>query len=71
MRQIRARMPDEMIERIEQKAAEMQKVANCGVAVTFSDALRHLVTIGLQYSDNGHDGEPHANLNPGSTLQTS
>jgi len=58
MRQIRARMTDEMIERIERKAIAMSKIANCGV--TFSDALRHLVNVGLQNDNNGHDGEPHA-----------
>jgi len=56
MRQIRARMTDEMIEQIEQKAAELSRSTDC--SITFSDALRHLVTVGLKHSNNGHDGDP-------------
>ena len=55
MRQIRARMTDEMIEQIEQKAADLNATTNCNV--TFSDALRHLVTIGLKNGNSSHDGE--------------
>lgn len=67
MRQVRVRMPDELIEQIKQKAIELSTATDS--LVNFSLALRHLVIIGLKAS-NGHDGES-SNVNPASSLPTS
>ena len=64
MKQVKARMSDEMIERIKQKAIELSIATDS--LVNFSMALRHLVTIGLKAS-NGHNGET-PNVNPDSSL---
>ena len=71
MEQVRVRMPQEMIEQVKQVANEMALLLDIS-NMSFSDALRHLVKRGLQdYHSNGHDGDPHANLNTSSDLQTS
>ena len=64
MKQVKVRMPDDMIEQIKQKAIELSVTTDS--LVNFSLALRHLVTIGLKHS-NGHDGET-PNANPPSSL---
>jgi len=60
MRQIRVRMPDEMIEQIKQKAVELSITTDS--LMNFSLALRHLVAVGLKAS-NGHNGDCQ-NVNP-------
>jgi len=64
MKQVKVRMPDDMIEQIKQKAIELSVATDS--LVNFSLALRHLVVIGLKAS-NGHDGEL-SNVNPPSSV---
>ena len=66
MKQVKVRMPDELIEQVKQKAIELSVTTDS--LVNFSMALRHLVAIGLKAS-NGN-GE-HQNANPASSLSSS
>ena len=65
MEQKRVRMPKEMVEQINQVAADLALLLDDSI-MNFSAALRHLVTLGLK-ARNGHNGDPQ-NGNPPSVL---
>lgn len=57
MEQVRVRMPKEMIEQVNQVAADLALLLDDS-AMNFSAALRHLVTLGLKTRNNGHNEGP-------------
>ena len=68
MVQLRIRIPVELRDQIE-AVAEKRKCQDAG---NLSATVRFLILQGLEaIGSNGHDGDPHANLNTSSDLQTS